>query len=130
MGKKRFSHCLRKTIIYGTFIEDGYMLKITRGTKMETDDDIMSAEEFFGGITGGKKSPRKCRTRGKKPQALFAAVKAKMVMRIYGVSRAKALKIIANRENETRVAEGEEADRSAAEGRDGEFMSARELFGE
>ena len=72
---------------------------------METDDDIMSGEEFFGGLTGGKKAPRKCRSRGKKPEALFAAVKVKMVMRIYGVSRAKALEIIAKRESETRSAE-------------------------
>ena len=96
---------------------------------METDDDIMSAEEFFGEINGGKKTPRKCRSRGKKPEALFAAVKVKMVMRIYGVSRAKALEIIAKRESETSAAEGEGADRSTAEGRDGEFMSAREFFG-
>ena len=96
---------------------------------METDDDIMSAEEFFGEIGEPKKAPRKCRSRGKKPEALFAAVKVKMVMRIYGVSRAKALEIIAKRESETSAAEGEGADRSTAEGRDGEFMSAREFFG-
>ena len=74
---------------------------------METDDDIMSAEEFFGGLTDGKKAPRKCRSRGKKPEALFAAVKVKMVMRIYGVSRAKALEIIAKRESEAKAAEKE-----------------------
>ena len=96
---------------------------------METGDDIMSAEEFFGGIAGGKKAPRKCRLRGKKPAALFAAVKVKMVMRIYGVSRAQALEIIAKRESEVRAAEGEGADRSAASGRAGEFMSAAEFFG-
>ena len=72
---------------------------------METDDDIMSAEEFFGGLAGEKKAPRKCRSRGKKPQARFAAVKVKMVMRIHGVSRARALEIIAERESETRTAE-------------------------
>lgn len=96
---------------------------------METDDDIMSAEEFFGEINGGKKTPRKCRSRGKKPEALFAAVKVKMVMRIYGVSRVQALEIIAKREAETSAAEGEGADRSTAEGRGGEFMSAEEFFG-
>ena len=96
---------------------------------METDDDIMSGEEFFGGLTGGKKAPRKCRSRGKKPEALFAAVKVKMVMRIYGVSRVQALEIIAKREAETSAAEGEGADRSTAEGRGGEFMSAEEFFG-
>ena len=97
---------------------------------METDDDIMSAEEFFGEINGGKKAPRKCHSRGKKPEALFAAVKVKMVMRIYGVSRVQALEIIAKRESEARAAEGKGADRSTAEGRGGEFMSAEEFFGE
>lgn len=96
---------------------------------METDDDIMSAEEFFGEIGEPKKAPRKCRSRGKKPETLFAAVKVKMVMRIYGVSRARALEIIAKRESEASAAEGEGADRSTAEGRDGEFMSVREFFG-
>ena len=96
---------------------------------METDDDIMSGEEFFGGLTGGRKAPRKCRSRGKKPEALFAAVKVKMVMRIYGVSRAKALEIIAKRESETRAAEGEGADRTTADNHGGEFMSAAEFFG-
>ena len=75
--------------------------------EMETDDDIMSAEEFFGGIVDGKKVPRKRRSRGKKPEALFAAVKVKMVMRIYGVSRAQALEIIAKRESEAKAAEKE-----------------------
>ena len=92
---------------------------------METDDEIMSAEEFFGGLTGEKKSPRKCRSRGKKPEALFAAVKVKMVMRIYGVSRAKALEIIAKRENEKKAAEPEGNDREEP----GRLMSAQEFFG-
>ena len=96
------------------------------------NDDIMSAEEFFGEIDEEKNTPsRKNRPRGKrKPDDLFANVKVKMVMRIYGVSRARALEIIAKRANETSAAEGEGADRSTAEGRDGEFMSAREFFGE
>ena len=73
--------------------------------------------------------PQKSRASGKKPETLFAAVKVKMVMRIYGVSRAKALEIIARREDEKKAAEGKGADRSTAEGRDGEFMSAEEFFG-
>ena len=55
---------------------------------METDDDIMSAEEFFGGITEGRKTHRKCRSRGKKPETLFAAVK---VGRFCGVDPEAAL---------------------------------------
>ena len=68
---------------------------------------FLSAEEFFGEIGEPKKAPRKCRSRGKKPETLFAAVKVKMVMRIYGVSRAKALEIIAKRESEAKAAEKE-----------------------
>jgi hypothetical protein len=30
-GKEKIFSCLRKTTTYGTFIESGYMLKITRG---------------------------------------------------------------------------------------------------
>ena len=92
---------------------------------METDDDIMSAEEFFGEINGGKKTPRKCRSRGKKPEALFAAVKVKMVMRIYGVSRAKALEIIAKREGEKKAEASEDIEREEP----GRLMSAEEFFG-
>ena len=107
MEKKDFFHVAVSLPAYGTFIASGYMLKTTRGNEMEmeTDDDIMSAEEFFGELTGGKKIPRKCRSRGKRPEALFAAVKEKMVMRIYGVSRAQALEIIAKRESEAKAAE-------------------------
>ena len=93
---------------------------------METDDDIMSAEEFFGEINGGKKTPRKCRSRGKKPEALFAAVKVKMVMRIYGVSRVQALEIIVQREAEKKASEAEGIDREEPS----RLMSAREFFGE
>ena len=93
---------------------------------MEEDDDIMTAEEFFGEIGEPKKALRKCRSRGKKPEALFAAVKVKMVMRIYGVSRVQALEIIAKRENEKNAAAPEGNDREEP----GRLMSAQEFFGE
>lgn len=96
---------------------------------METDDDIMTAEEFFGGFDETKKTPRKSRARGKRPEAIFAAVKVKMVMRIHGVSRAQALEIIARREA-GKKAEVEEVAREQS-GCHGEgLMSAREFFGE
>ena len=69
-------------------------------TKMGNDDDMMTAEEFFGGIEP-KRSNRigACRTRRKKSaKTIFLEAKAKMIMRIYGVSRAKALEIAASRE--------------------------------
>ena len=93
---------------------------------MATDDDIMTAEDFFGGFDEPKKAPRKARARGKKPKTLFAAVKVKMVMRIHGVPRAQALEIIARREVEKRAAE----DKESAREKDDRLMSAREFFGE
>jgi hypothetical protein len=97
---------------------------------METDDDIMTAEEFFGGLAEQKKAPRKSRSRAKKPEAILAAVKVKMVMRIHGVSRAEALQIIAKREAEKKAAEAEEAAREQSGYRGDRLMSAREFFGE
>jgi len=97
---------------------------------METDDDIMTAEEFFGGFDEQKKTLRKGRARGKKPEAIFAAVKVKMVMRIHGVSRAQALEIIARREAEKKAAEDEESAREQSGRRGDNLMSAREFFGE
>ena len=69
----------------------------------------MSAEEFFGGLDNGKKdSSRTCRTRGKKKaEDLFTKMKVKMVMRIYGASRAKALEIITTRDAAKAAAVGE-----------------------
>ena len=66
---------------------------------MNDDDKIMTAEEFFGGIQsdrglGSMSSPRRRRGRAEKT---FADIKARMVMRIYGVTRAKAEKIISDR---------------------------------
>jgi hypothetical protein len=59
----------------------------------------MTAEEFFGGIEsdkgrGSMSSPRRRRGRAKNT---FADIKARMVMRIYGVTREKAEKIISER---------------------------------
>ena len=68
---------------------------------MRNEVEMMSAEEFlFGDGNEGKNSSSACRTRGKKKSEanLFDRIKVKMVMRIYGVSRAKALEIIAKRE--------------------------------
>ena len=66
---------------------------------MKNDDEIMTAEEFFGGIEsdkgrGSMSSPRRRRGRAKNT---FADIKARMVMRIYGVTREKAEKIISER---------------------------------
>ncbi len=69
---------------------------------MNNDDEVMSAEEFFGGLENEKKAPtRKGRCRAKKSaNDLFAELKVKMVMRVYGVTKARALEIIASRAEE------------------------------
>ena len=66
---------------------------------MNENEEIMTAEEFFGGIEsdrglGSMSSPRRRRGRAKKT---FADIKARMVMRIYGVTREKAEKIVSER---------------------------------
>ncbi len=67
---------------------------------MRDEVEMTSAEEFLlGEGNGGKNSSFARRTRGRKSGAsLFARIKARMVMRIYGVSRAKAIEIIAKHE--------------------------------
>jgi hypothetical protein len=101
---------------------------------MTNDEELMSAEEFFG--LADEDSPRRrgtartsSRDAKRKDKDIFADVKVKMVMRIYGVSRAKALEIIAKR-----VAAGQNAEKSAARDRssscDGRVMTAKEFFGE
>ena len=72
---------------------------------MAADDDIMTSEEFFGGIAEPKKAPRRTCARGKKPEKLFTAVKVKMIMRVHGVSRVRALEIVALREIEKKAEE-------------------------
>ena len=66
---------------------------------MNNDDELMSAEEFFGELANEKKVPvRKGRRRVKKSaNDLFTEVKVKMVMRIYHVSCERAKAIIAGR---------------------------------
>ena len=66
---------------------------------MNDDDDIMTAEEFFGEIDAAETRPCQPRSpRGRKPgMDLFSKIKESMVMRVYGVSHDKAKKIIAER---------------------------------
>ena len=97
------------------------------------DDNIMTAEEFFGGIEPKKRSRiGACRTRGKKSErSIFLEAKAKMIMRIYGVSRAKALEIAASHGEAAKADDAGKArpranDRGAS--RDEGLMSAEEFF--
>ena len=97
---------------------------------MVKDDEIMSAEEFFGGIDNGKKnSSRTRRTRGKKAaEDLFTKLKVKMVMRIYGVSRARALEIIAGRETAESAGNGKAQKDGKKGGTDEVLLSVEDLF--
>jgi hypothetical protein len=100
---------------------------------MNDDDEIMTAEEFFGGIEsdrglGSMSSPRRRRGRTKKT---FADIKARMVMRIYGVTREKAEKIVSERAAEkAEVGAAADPDMAASDrgSDDVELMSAEDFF--
>ena len=98
------------------------------------DDDVMSAEEFFEEeIDLEPKNPlpvaRKRLKKAKKD--IFAGIKVKMVMRIYGVSRARALEIIAGRAAEKKALEDAKEKKGKKERNNaGKFLSAEEFFGE
>ena len=84
-----------------------------------SEERIMTAEEFFGGIEndrglGSTSSPRRRRGRAKNT---FEDIKARMVMRIYGVTREKAERIISARSGaaDAAVAAAEEAANWAGE---------------
>ena len=100
---------------------------------MNENEEIMTAEEFFGGIEsdrglGSMSSPRRRRGRAKNT---FADIKARMVMRIYGVTRAKAERIISDRAAEKvaalAAAKAPGAVNDCASD-DDELMSAEEFF--
>ena len=84
------------------------------------------AEEIFDEMEKGGKVPvRKSKdSRKRSEKNLFAEIKVKMVMRIYGVSRVRALEIIAAREAACKAAE--KAESGSAEG---ELMDAGAFFG-
>ena len=100
---------------------------------MNNDDEVMSAEEFFGGLENEKKAPtRKGRRRAKKSENdLFVEVKVKMVMRVYGVTKARALEILADRADEKKPSEAsaDNTDEIEDDEEDVPFMSAEEFFG-
>ena len=101
---------------------------------MKKDNETMLAEDFFDCVEDGEKgASRKRRVRGQQSaEALLEKVKIKMVMRIYGVSRARALKIIAGCAEEPPAEEtaAKEAakNKRAARRHTGEFKSADYFF--
>lgn len=84
---------------------------------MNNDDDLVDFEDLrFDSKSGECTASHKNRTRGKKSaEELFDKVKVKMVMRIYGVSQAKAREIIAARTEETMAEEDGSEDYSCDE---------------
>ena len=93
---------------------------------MQNEIDMFDAEELFEDINKGGKVPvQKSKDRRKRSaKNLFAEIKIKMVMRIYGVSRVQALEIIASRESARKAAE--KAESSSA---DNELMDAGTFLG-
>ena len=91
---------------------------------MRDNDETMTAEEFFDEIEKTERVYAKSCQKRRKTEAdgLFNEIKTKMVMRINGVSRAKALEIIA-----ARVKKSEDrAKKSACD--DNDLMSAEDFF--
>jgi len=98
---------------------------------MKNDDELMTAEEFFGVKKIKDKRPRAARLRRVKQAAkdlLFGEIKVKMVMRIYNVSCARALEMIAGRDAEKKALEADAAS-ERAEDDGGELMTAEDFFG-
>ena len=100
---------------------------------MNNDEELMFDEELFGELAKEKKIPsRKGRRRAKKSaNDLFAEVKVKMVMRVYGVTKARALEILADRADEKKPSEASAGNVNEIEDdeEDVPFMSAEEFFG-
>ena len=100
---------------------------------MKDDEIIMSAAEFFGETANNKGAGRMVGVRSRKGRAktTFTDIKARMVMRIYGVTRAKAEKIISERAAAKTEAGAAAKAAGAAEDcglGDVELMSAEEFF--
>ena len=97
---------------------------------MTNEDERMSDTEFLDEIDNARKRiARTCRQRGRKLENdLFAKIKVKMVMRVYGVSHSRALEIISEREVEKEVPKMT----GSAIGKNGRtdetFMTAEEFF--
>ena len=93
---------------------------------MQNEVEMIDTEDIFDEMDRcGKVPVQKSKdSRKRSEKDIFAEIKVKMVMRIYGVSRVRALEIIAEREAARKAAEKAES-RSA----DGERMDAGAFFG-
>ena len=93
---------------------------------MQNEIEMIDTEDIFDEMDRCSKVPvQKSKDRRKRSaKNLFAEIKVKMVMRIYGVSRVQALEIIASRESTRKAAEKAESGSA-----DGELMDAGAFFG-
>ena len=101
------------------------------------NETIMSAEEFFGEPAKDKTPARTGKARRKRlNKDPFAELKIKMVMRIYGVSRERAMEIIAGRADEKQEMDRAKESPSArlrrrpSDDEGEELMSAADFFNE
>ena len=78
---------------------------------MQNEIEMIDTEDIFDEMDRcGKVPVQKSKDRKKRSgKNLFAEVKVKMVMRIYGVARVEALEIIAARESARKAAKKEES---------------------
>lgn len=93
---------------------------------MQNEIEMIDTEDIFDEMDRcGKVPVQKSKDRRKRSvKNLFAEIKVKMVMRIYGVSRAQAIEIVTERESARKAAEKAES-RSA----DDELMDAGTFLG-
>ena len=98
---------------------------------MNDKTTISDDELFFEEKSGTKVPARKGMGRGKKSSNdLFAEVKVKMVMRVYGVTKARALEILADRADEKDTPPAPDGDANVVDDNDDDvkFLPASELF--
>ncbi len=93
---------------------------------MQNEIEMIDTEDIFDEMDRcGKVPVQKSKDRRKRSEKdIFAEIKVKMVMRIYGVARVEALEIIAARESARKAAE--KAESSSA---DNELMDAGTFLG-
>ena len=97
---------------------------------MKDDDELFDAEDLFGEVVKYERPKYTGRRRAKKAQKdRFAEIKVRMVMRIYNISRARAIKIIAGRAAEKKELEATSSPGAEKHNGNG-VMFVEEFFGD
>ena len=92
--------------------------------------EIKDGEDVFGLRLEERPAYTGKRRKRKAKEDTFSEIKIKMVMRIYGVSRARAIEIIAGRAAEKAAVEAAKDEARGRASSDDHLMSAEEFFGE